>query len=133
GLAEGASQLRPVESDGGGGCALLAGSPSVQREHGASRDAANLPRSGEPDLVVEDRREAGELGDEVEGAVLEGQVGRAADLPLQCRIPLAGVGDPVFHQVDSVALSGAVFTEPVQEVAAAAADVEHAAPLELHV
>ena len=47
-------------------------------------------------------------------------------LQLERRVALPPLRDPVLHQVDPMALAGTVLAQPVQEVAAAAADVEHA-------
>ena len=46
------------------------------------------------------------------------------------RVALPPLGDPVFHQVDSVRLASSVVPQTMEEVPAAAADVEDARPCE---
>ena len=93
GLAEEPPQLPLVEADGRRGLAWSAARAAAARAcrtRAPSRPATrtHLPRRRRRDVVVQDRREARELRDEVELAVREGQLGRAADL--QRRAPGSG-------------------------------------------
>ena len=73
------------------------------REPNRRRDSPHLARRGQAHVGVEDRRETRELRDEIELAVRERQLGRAADLQLRVPGTALVLSDPVLHQVDPVA------------------------------
>src|SRR6185312_10614291 len=96
----------------------------VEGENPAPAHPPHLTCDRETDVVIHDRREARELADQVELTILERQLRRAPNMEMEGRVALASRGDPALHQVDSMALAGAILLESVQEVTAAGTDVE---------